>query len=215
MDRHTVWCRWIVVSFVFGLAASGCRQAAHRATSANTSEATRNSASTTAETPSTTTTGIPNSAGVGNGLTGFGASVAQWNAHHSSDGGTDYGPTFSLLSGSQHEWTAATPSGGRIVGYTRAMPQGTSIAAAKQAILDELPSDATTGLYQIETNCAIWGLQSSTITAVLGPQPWGDTQGQIGVVLYSLDSGGNKFFDPNDVEQAEVALFWPDPHMNC
>jgi hypothetical protein len=142
--------------------------------------------------------------------TGFGATVAEWDAYHKvvknlfPEG--DYGPSVQVPGsppdggtvppGYNHgtpEWGVRQSTNGRVSAFDYSMPGCTTEGAAKTDVLKQLPSDATTVLFRTSRDsdgntCILWNLKSADTAQVLGVAPWDDTAGTIGVQLMTVNN---------------------------
>jgi hypothetical protein len=156
----------------------------------------------------------------------LGATDATWKAHHVEASGYNPGSTYGSIVPSpgdpkQRQWFGVSHSGGRVDSFHYAMPEGTSEATAKQDVLAQLPADTTTTSFNVThdsngNTCVLWNLRSATIARLLGPNPWGDTTGDIGG---SLSSPGTDitsiFYNPSNVDTATLDLAASTPGTSC
>jgi hypothetical protein len=133
-----------------------------------------NSATKTAKTTSATTTTKTTTTTIKNdGLTGFGATVAAWNAHHQEDTrfspGSAYDPDPSLGDGERFNdrYFTVSPIGGRVMSYSMRFPAQTGIEEAKHFILlSEFPTVAKIVWFKRKDTCAQMLVRSRTLTRV-------------------------------------------------
>jgi hypothetical protein len=141
---------------------------------------TRPSASSTASTQTApgSSTGSTETPAAGDGLTGYGATAAAWNAHHQPDArfdpGTTYDPDPSLARNGdlRHDarYYAVLPGGpgGRVNQYYMRFPPRTSVDEARPSVLaSEFPAGTSTVKFQTLTTCAILVVQSSKFNGSL------------------------------------------------
>jgi hypothetical protein len=156
--------------------------------------------------------------------TGFGATLSAWKtAHPQGHGGPGsgcsgegcYGGTYKVGGTLTYQFTAFTTTGApanRVDGYQQAIGDGTSLAAAKAAVLQLMPSDTKTTAFWIVHNdasgnsCAFWNLKSKTLGGWLGGKKVGDGAGIVGVELNTLTSSDGLTYKPNDVSEAVVDI---------
>jgi hypothetical protein len=103
-------------------------------------------------------------------LTGFGATIAHWNQHHTPD--TKYaknsvydpGPGLGDNGSAGDRYFGATPLSGRMELYDLRLDPGTPIAAAKAEVLaSEFPSDAKITWFKVKDTCAQMLVRSKTL----------------------------------------------------
>ncbi|HEY3810165.1 MAG TPA: hypothetical protein VGL49_01930, partial [Acidimicrobiales bacterium] len=164
--------------------------------------------------------------GAADGLTGFGATSAEWNAHHRADTtkapGAAYLPYISGpsgLGGDQYQRVRVTA--GRVISYGITLPQGTSQAAAEQFLAVQLPSDAKlTNAFNGPAvgggSCLLLNYQSPTLGRVLGAAPIGDPRGTVGAELSTLAVGGSATsLDRGNVNSGIIDLVAISPGDSC
>jgi hypothetical protein len=177
----------------------------------------------TAPTPAAVPTSTPGSA---DGLTGFGATAAEWAAHHQADPtkapGTAYLPYVNGpagLSGDQYQRVQVTA--GRVTSYGITLPEGTSLAAAEQFLAAQLPADAKltstfTGPAAGGGSCLLLNYQSATLGRVLGAPPIGDPRGTVGAELSTLAVGiSSPSLDRSNVDAGIIDLVAISPGDGC
>ncbi len=129
-------------------------------------------------------------------LTGFGATVAAWNATHKKDanyaGLPAYGPTISTPQGPSPQFVQVTVQSGRVSQYIEVLPNGTSLATAKKAALANLPSTAAAKSFVVTTSCAFWNFTSNAVASAVGSN-------QVAVELAYDDASGSPYWEPNNV----------------
>jgi len=129
-------------------------------------------------------------------LSGLGATLSEWNAHHQRSTGqaadaTGYGPSIPLKTGSIDEFTALTVVGGRVTGWKMAFKDGTTIASAEEEVRTQLPADtrqtaSRRGTYGHSSDtCEIVSFESEDLAKVLG-----SGQGTAGVILHQVGVSG-------------------------
>jgi hypothetical protein len=150
-------------------------------------------------------------------LTGFGATRADWDAHHQADpdphldSGCCYGPPVDDPDngGTADTWNLAgngDKPGDRIVMVTHTFePQTSEAEVISEVEREDLPADAVQVDEHLHDVCKTFVYTSSTLGMVGRP----DTGSSIGVVLYSslnqqaLDSGP---YDPSNIVQAMESI---------
>jgi hypothetical protein len=119
------------------------------------------------------------------GLTGFGATMAAWNAHHRA---------------AASAYSNVTPQDGRVVEYT--VTTGTSsIAAAIKRAKDELPADARQLWTTQKGNCYQVELTSATVGRALNGPAIGDPTGGVLAMMNTLLPSGAPVYRPDAVTQ--------------
>lgn len=158
----------------------------------------------------------PSPAGIA--LTGLGATDAAWATRHTlahpvhvTVSNAVYGPPVPGQPNT-FEWQPVTHLNGRVDGYVVNLPKGTSIASAEQTVMADLPADAKATPLQVEhdslgNSCGLWNLTSPELAQALGPKPWGDPTGVIGISFDTptADLTGIAY-TPSDVEVANVSI---------
>ena len=94
-------------------------------------------------------------------ITGFGATDASWNAHHTADldfaPGAVYDADANLPKINGHtgaRYVATNHSNGRVLAYSMNLMPGTTIVAAKASLLTEFPLDASFLWFSVKDTCA-------------------------------------------------------------
>ncbi len=130
------------------------------------------------------------------GLTGFGATVASWNAAHTKDasyaGMPAYGPTISTPQGPSPQFVQVTVQSGVISQYIEVLPKNTSLATAKKDALANLPSTAVAKSFVVTSSCAFWNFTSDAVAGALGSN-------QIAVEMAYDDASGSPYWEPANV----------------
>jgi hypothetical protein len=215
----------VVVGLIIDVATLGHGQpsntAAHTAPSASTSApaattATPNTATPVRATgrPATTTThpAAPNVPA--DTLTGYGATVARWNATHHADpsyaGGSAYNPDPSLPPANGRTadtYVAVQPLGGRVTDYMMNMA-ATSLSGAETVVAHEFPADTHVLWTQPLAGCTIVEYASATVRGALGNTDTGDAQ-----VVYASQQPGASTVDEATFSNIPGAA--PDPAASC
>lgn len=186
------------------------------------------SASTPPSTLSAPTTTAPHSttipASSSDGLTGFGATEAEWDNHHNADTtkapGSAFGPIVTTSDGEQgDEYADVAYGGGRVTGYNLQLPDGTSLTAAEAIVAEQLPSDAKlTGTYHSTFpdggTCLYLNYTSSILKRLLAAPQIGDSQGIVGVELWTLTAAGDQF-NSQDVNNGSLGLLANTTSTGC
>lgn len=139
-------------------------------------------------------------------LTGFGATEADWRAHHRLDelhgAGRAYDPDPSLPQVNGHvgdRYILVQIDSGRVDGYTLKLVHS-ALAAAIDAAKRELPADATVVWQRQLDLCYQIELSSAAVGKSLAPL--GDGQGMLLVEFESDDIGGQIVYNANDITSA-------------
>jgi hypothetical protein len=105
--------------------------------------------------------GIARAAKTADTLTGFGATVAHWNQHHSADhkfvknAAYNWGPGLGDHGGPGDRYFGVTVISGRMESYNLRLVPGTGIATAKREVLvTEFPPDAKITWFKNKDTCA-------------------------------------------------------------
>jgi hypothetical protein len=127
------------------------------------------------------------------GLTGYGATSQEWNAHHTADSrfdpGSAYDPDSSLAPNQgQDVYVAVNLQDGRVVDYQMNIPGG-SIRDAIARALEELPPDAYKLWGVARNGCYLAVLTSRTLSKVLGNLPIGQPNSNVDVEFTTMFSG--------------------------
>ena len=167
------------------------------------------SAPTAQATPSKAT-GLPSTASTpsaADDITGFGATDADWSAHHTEDKafapGAVYDPDPRVYSGARY--VAVNHSNGRVLGYTMNFVPS-PVSAVKSEVLKEFPSDASILWFSVRDTCAQFETKSAKLGGALGPPAIGDPDGMVFVEVYDVHSNGTSTYDANSINQALVML---------
>ena len=151
--------------------------------------------------------------------TGMGAKIADWTKAHPKHSagcpaGGCYGGEAKVGGDPAIQFVTLTTTGApdyRVDGYTQAIGDGTSLAAAKAAVLKLLPSDTKATAFSIDhddgngSSCAFWNLTSKTLGAWFSGKKVGDPKGQVGIELNTVGSNG-WVYKANDVAEAVVGI---------
>lgn len=225
--RRPWWRRWwaiaiavVVVGLIIDVAVGP-----HTSPSSN---AAAPSASTSAPAPTTTTpaattpvrttqrpaTATTHPAAPVDTLTGYGATVARWNATHKVDpsytAGSAYNPDPSLPPANGRTadtYVAVQPLGGRVTDYTINMA-ATPLSGAETVVGREFPADTRLLWAQPLTGCTIVEYASPTLRAALGDTDTGDAQ-----VVYASQAQSTSTVDEATVSDQPGAA--PDPAASC
>jgi hypothetical protein len=119
------------------------------------------------------------------GLTGFGATMAAWNAHHR--------PAAAAYSN-------VTPQDGRVVEYTVTTGSSSLPTAIKRA-KDELPADARQLWATQKGNCYQVELTSATVGHALDGPAIGDPSGGVLAMMNTVLPSGAPVYRPDAVTQ--------------
>jgi len=134
------------------------------------------------------------------GLTGFGATTAAWDANHRTDA---------------NQYSAVTAMGGRIISYDVSLPQGTTVSAAERFVLEQLPPDTKqTAAFSAKAGsgsqtCLLLNYQSPMLAKLLGSGPFDDTLGAVGAYLETRSAAALKGpLERSNVTFAGLMLGW-------
>jgi hypothetical protein len=186
------------------LALTACGQSANQSqTSGPTSSPTTAKASTEAsDSPSASTSN--------DALTGFGATLSAWNAHHTAD--TKYAPNAAYnpdpalppYSG-QDVYVAVQWQDGRAMNYQMNIP-GQPIRDAVARALQELPPDAHEVWGAKRDTCYQAELTSRTLGRALSARAIGDPEGDVFVEFDTILPDGSSIYKRTDVNEILVGL---------
>jgi hypothetical protein len=155
--------------------------------------------------------------------TGLGATKANWESAHPKEtsgcsAGTCYGPTINSEGTHEFRLVTTTPEG-RIDGYEQSFSDGTSAAAAKEAVQRLLPSDTRTISFTVAHtstgSCGLWNVQSATLGRWFADPKVGDGRGVMGIDLFSEGASGESAYSASNVTTAIVSLAPSSPGTNC
>ena len=193
--------------------------------------ATPSSSTSAATAPSagaTTTPPIPPTTALGSNLTGIGATLAAFKAVHPVDDGLPhvcsasdscFGPELTNAEyGKTYQFINMLIAVGRITGYQQNFPPGTNVATAESEIIQLMPRDASMGAVSIDNNsgsCAMFDVTSPSLGSVFSNQAIGDPQGVVGVELTYINANGNLYYDPNNIQEANLSTQPVDPTGTC
>lgn len=186
------------------LALSACGQSANQsATSGPPSSPPTTQAS--AQASASPATGTSNDA-----LTGFGATVSAWNAHHTADTrfapNAAYNPDPALPSYSgQDVYVAVQWQVGRAMDYQMNIP-GQPIHDAVARALQELPRDAHELWGAKRDTCYQAELTSRTLGRALSARAIGDPEGEVFVEFDTILPDGSSIYKSTDVNEILVGL---------
>lgn len=225
--RRVVWVPVMVVavSALIGLLAPSHATPTRAASSAPT-PTTATMPTTVAAAPSTTRrpvlaptatrTHAPAPAAPVDTLTGYGATVAAWDAHHTPDTayppGLVFDPDPSLPRDGGREgarYVAVAPIGGRITDYTVNFPATGNATAVERALLAEFAPDAYVLWDQDMPGCVMAEVVSATVHRVLHHTSVGDAQV---VIRHELGTPGTGW---NEADFADFSGASPTPGVGC
>jgi hypothetical protein len=136
-------------------------------------------------------------------VTGFGATLGEWNAHHTADDRfattAAYDPDPSLPDPSHNDrYLVNEFSHGRVLGYELRIPGTPDIQAAKSVSLEEFPPDTTVAWVSQRSQCYQMEVQSKLLGMALSDPAIGDATGTALVEFQSQVSGVDGAYDPNN-----------------
>jgi hypothetical protein len=119
-------------------------------------------------------------------ITGYGATIAAWNAHHTADhdfaAGTVYDPDPSLPEVNGHTgavYVLVAPQGGLVLSYAMNLAAGTTLHAAVTTAQAEFPRDARLLWIARKNTCVQVQFASAILGHVLARPAIGDASGQV------------------------------------
>lgn len=152
-------------------------------------------------------------------VTGFGATNADWESHHTAYSGCSpgscYNPDPNLPQTNGHvgiRYYAVDHSNGHVTNYQMNLPQQTPISAAKAEALQEFPSDATALWYQVKDSCSQMEVKSAALGAALGNSAIGDAAGYAFVEFSTLAADGSSGYTEGNINNLILTLgSYPTP----
>jgi hypothetical protein len=183
--------------------------------SASTSGAAAAASSAAASSPATIRASNSSVTGTStDALTGFGATVSAWNAHHTADkrfapnAAYDPDPALPSYSG-QDVYVAVQWQDGRALNYEMNIP-GQPIRDAIARALQELPPDARELWGLKRETCYQAELSSPTLGRALSAAAIGDPEGQVFVEFDTVLPDGSSVYESTSVNEILVGLgSWP------
>ena len=209
MTAHRAWLVIFAASSAFVIAACG-ETASEPSATVPPATAPVSTSSPTAPVSTSSPTVAPSAAGI----TGYGATVADWNSAHTqapfcAPGGC-YDPDPSLAQVNGHEgvrYFGVSPSNGRVLDYSMAFAHGTPQSIASATVMREFPSDVAVLWTTTKATCYQMEVTSATLGGVLGSPQIGDPQGDVFVEFDSdEDTGGNSSYAGDSVREALLGL---------
>lgn len=163
---------------------------------------------------STSTASTPTiGASAKNEVTGFGATLSAWNAHHTADTSGDfipgccYNPDPNLKSwGGNFRYTDVVTDNGIVTGYSLNLPAKTTLTDAKTAALAELPVDAQISFFYSQNGSATLETTSKTLKPTLSDPHIGDANGSVDFVFCSVANDGSFGYNPTNINSIWVKL---------
>jgi hypothetical protein len=146
------------------------------------------------------------------GLTGFGATVAAWDAAHSADtsanlqAGCCFDRVKGLGYGARDRFILVSGDSGIIDGYEENFAEGTSIGRAKKIVAQSFPSDMTTMWERKLRTCYQWQVTSPTLASILGAPKIGEPSGDVFIEFDSDNASLHPTYLADDVTDATVGL---------
>ncbi len=153
-------------------------------------------------------------------LTGYGALLADWNAHHTPDTRYDansvYNPDPSLGSDTEHDakYYTVNTQAGRVLNYQMRLPNNGKQTTAQAEVMQEFPSDATVLWQKAQTAdatsaCYQMEVKSAVLGTALSDKAIGDATGVV-FVEFSTDTpqtaSANSVYDTANVNLAILQL---------
>ncbi len=145
-------------------------------------------------------------------LSNYGATVADWDAHHVGDTRYDpttaFDPTPGLGPDEQHDdaYYLVMVDAGRVDSYTKRMPHGVSITEARTLVLADMPPDTKTLWFVTKATCAQEELRSATLGRALADPAIGDGAGEVFVEFVTETAAGDSGYSASDANEALVGL---------
>jgi hypothetical protein len=134
-------------------------------------------------------------------LTGFGATIAHWNQHHSEDpeyarnAAYDPGPGLGDHKGPGDRYFAVTLESGRVESYDMRLLPGTGIDQAKREVLaSEFPRDAKITWFKRKDTCAQMIVRSKTLERTIH---------QFALISFSSGDAADHY-NPRDASQLSL-----------
>lgn len=170
MTAHRAWLVIFAASSAFVIAACG-ETASEPSATVPPATAPVSTSSPTAAASTDSPTVAPSAAGI----TGYGATVADWNSAHTqapfcAPGGC-YDPDPSLAQVNGHEgvrYFGVSTSNGRVLDYSMAFAHGTPQSIASATVMREFPSDVAVLWTTTKATCYQMEVTSATLGGVLG-----------------------------------------------
>jgi hypothetical protein len=156
------------------------------------------------------------------GLTGLGATKANWDATHKpgSSGSGSYGPSVETGAGTRDRFTEVVVTDGRVAKWTMAFPASTRLADAESAVRGELPVDTTqTASWRGKEAsgngvCEVVDYKSKTLATLTGKGSSAGA-GEFAVSFWQRTSGGSIGPSIVRVNTAFVGLPAMKPQSPC
>lgn len=144
---------------------------------------------------------------------GFGATNADWEAHHIPSSvcsaGSCYNPDPNLPPTNGHlstRYYAVDHSNGRVTNYQMNLLPHTPVSAAKAEDLQEFPADVSVVWYQVKDTCAQMEIRSATLGTALGSPTIGDSAGYAAVEFTTLAADGTSGYTEGNINNIFLVL---------
>jgi hypothetical protein len=183
----------------------------------HTNTSTRAKPPRTTETPTSTPTHPAKTAD--DGLTGYGATVAEWNSHHTLDDvfapGSVYDadPSLPQINGHTGAKYVAVQAAGRVTSYTINL-HSAPLSSVESVVAGEFPSDAHVLWTAKKDTCVQVEYASAMVHAAMGNTQVGDA-----FVQYDdVQPDGSSALNPTEFNEAIVMDLpgaQPDPNFGC
>lgn len=162
------------------------------------------------------------SSGPVSGLTGLGATQANWARAHGapSSSGSAYGPSVDTGAGTEARYTAVTFSGGRVSGWVMSFPAGTTVLSADHSLRSDLPTNSqqTSSSRQTASSgsaaCEVVGYRSNQLALAFQGNS-GLTNGKFTVSFFEVQPNGSISPSYATVNRAIVGAPSPVPEPSC
>ncbi len=163
---------------------------------------------------STAPTASPKASAIANTeVTGFGATLKAWTAHHVADTsgnfirGCCYNPDPELKSwGANFRYSDVVVTGGIVTDYSLNLRENTKLADAQIAALAELPKDAKVNFFFSQKKSATLEVTSATLKPKLRELNIPGTNGSVDFVFCSVTNEGKFGYNASNVNSIWVKL---------
>jgi hypothetical protein len=147
------------------------------------------------------------------GLTGYGATIASWNAHHVADRRAAPGTAYDPLNDGNgtDRFAGVLTQDGRVVGFTIQFPKGSagvSRREAEQQVRSVLPHDVTQVYDLTEPGCELLQYQSPTLRQAVG----GSSDGRVNAEFWNFQTPD--VYDPAHINTIDVTQGFPDDRQS-
>lgn len=168
----------------------------------------------------------------GDGLTGMGATLAQFTAAHSVDvcnpadssGSAPnicFGPAVNAgdtNGNASWQFSPVHIEAGLVDSYDQNFALNTPLSVAQAQIMQWMPKDAVMGPLTVDHNggsCGVLTITSPTLAKLFSDPKIGDPTGVVGVVLLYINDNLDKVYDPANIGSASMSPTPGDPAAAC